>query len=278
LKNILYLLGSGRSGTTLLATILNSTPNITSFGELHQFYTYVKDNKKCSCGKEVNKCSVWNTIITSLNIESIEFYEKIQTHEEKHKFTPFLLLGKKSSKHYKISQNRLFDTITTDPDNWILDSSKYVSRFLLLNQLKNKNIKGIYVVRDVRGVINSFSKQVQTPKTPFNTILYYLLTNFFAQIVCWTNSDVIKIRYEDLVEDPLIICNKIYSSLLNTNTNISINSTLEVPHIIGGNRLKTNKSIKIQKDDEWKQKISRKKQIIYYILCLPLMLINKYKI
>ena len=41
------------------------------------------------------------------------------------------------------------------------------------NFLKQFDLKVIFVVRDVRGVINSFSKNVQTSKKPLRTILYY---------------------------------------------------------------------------------------------------------
>ncbi len=283
-KNVLYLLGSGRSGTTLLATILNSTPNILTAGELHQFYTYLHIKSTCSCGKIVYDCNFWETVIKTLNLSDNELleFEKKQNKEERHKYILSIILGKKASLDYTSSQDKLFNAINKfNNKEWILDSSKYIGRFLLLKQLKTINLKGIYVVRDVRGVIHSFNKQVQTPKSPINSIIYYYLTNFFGQIVCWTNKDVIKVRYEDFIEDPLAVVEKIYSKHINSNNKNKkpqLNNIFEMPHIIGGNRLKNSKRIKISKDLDWKKNISRPKQILYYMLCLPLMLINKYKI
>lgn len=279
--NILYLLGSGRSGTTLLATILNSTPKVISYGELHQFYTYLKKGDKCSCEKDLDKCDVWNDVLLKLNLskETINAFEFLQNNEEKHQFIPLLLMGKKGSDNYVNSQDILFNALNANNDSWVLDSSKYVGRFLLLNQLKNNKVKGIYVVRDIRGVIHSFNKQVQTQKKPISTIFYYILTNTFAQIVCWLKKDVIKLRYEDLVDSPLNEIKNIYTTLLNLDEiNFTLNETFDIPHIIGGNRLKSNKTLKIIKDVEWKQNFSRRSQVLYYILCFPFMLINKYKI
>ncbi|MGJ5642997.1 sulfotransferase [Formosa sp. S-31] len=281
-NNILYLLGSGRSGTTLLATILNSTNKVLTSGELHQFYTYFKNDSSCSCGDSVHKCTFWKKVIDDLNLpkDKIEICEKKQNNEEGHRYIPLILLGKKASPDYVISQKQLFNSITKhSKKQWILDSSKYIGRFLLLNQITGFNIKGIYVVRDVRGVINSFSKQVQTPRKPLNTIFYYLLTNFFGQLICWTNKNIIKVRYEDLVQNPNKTIETIYNNLLNSETeNKTLNEEFKMPHIIGGNRLKTNKTIKIKKDNAWESIISRPKQILYYILCLPFMIINNYKI
>lgn len=280
-KNIIYLLGSGRSGTTLLAAILNSTPEVNAFGELHQFYTHLNSNLECSCDNKLTDCEFWTKVLSHLQITENELNRFVikQNREEEHKFIPLLLLGKKASKDYITSQENLFHSITNFKNNWILDSSKYVGRFLLLKQIKNLNLKGIYVVRDIRGVINSFNKQVQTPKKPINAIFYYLFTNTFAQLVCWLNKDVVKLRYEDLVDNPLNEVDKIYTSLLNSKKNMfNLNEVFDIPHIIGGNRLKSRKSITIKKDIAWKQNITRTNQIIYYLLCFPFMLINRYKI
>jgi hypothetical protein len=53
-------------------------------------------------------------------------------------------------------------------------------------------------------------------------------------------------------------------------------TTFEIPHIIAGNRLRSDKQLVIKKDLKWKEEISRPKQILYYLLALPLMIINKY--
>ena len=41
LINIIYLLGAGRSGTTLLATLLNNHDSIKTLGEMHQFFEFL---------------------------------------------------------------------------------------------------------------------------------------------------------------------------------------------------------------------------------------------
>ncbi len=281
-KNILYLLGSGRSGTTLLATILNSTNTISTSGELHQFYTYLLDKSECSCGVIVNECEFWNLVINDMTLtpEEIQVYAKKQNNEEGHRYIPSILLGRKASSDYILSQEKLFNAISNHTNkHWILDSSKYIGRFLLLNQISSFKLKGIYVVRDVRGVINSFNKKVQTPRKPISTILYYLLTNFFGQLVCWTNKDVIKVKYEDFIDNPHKHIQRIYKNLLGQiRDEDTLTDVFEMPHIIGGNRLKSSKTIKIKKDTAWKTTISRPKQILYYLLCLPFMLLNRYKL
>lgn len=267
----------------MLATILNSSDSLLTAGELHQYYKYLKLDLACSCGQKISKCDFWSPVIQkmSLSTSEINLYEEIVDSEEAHSKIPFILLGKKPSEEYIMSQQMLFNNIRYfSPKEYVLDSSKYVARFLLLNKTPSVSMQGIYLVRDVRGVINSFNKQVQTPKKPLATIVYYLLTNFFAQLVCWTNKDIIKIKYEEFIDNPEKELNRIHKYILKVESPIPIvkSESFSIPHIIGGNRLKSNKNITIKKDEAWKKNIPRHKQILYYLLSLPFMLLNKYKI
>ena len=280
--SIIYLLGAGRSGTTLLATVLNNHPNIQTLGEMHQFLEYLKNHKLCSCGLPLNECPFWGPVVEVLNFskEELLLKQKEAMLNEQHRNIPGLIIGKKVDKEYFESQNLIFETIHSVKSNkWLLDSSKYIARYLLLKKGKKLKVKGIYMVRDVRGVINSFSKNVQTPRNPVSTLFYYTAINFFGQLVCWLDKEVIKIKYEEFVANPIPTTVKIYSHIFESKSNFEdMPSVFQIPHIIGGNRMKKHNSIEIKSDDKWKVKIPRYKQIIYYLISLPFMLINHYKI
>ena len=275
-----YLLGAGRSGTTLMAAVLdNADERIHSVGELHQFREHLNGDKPCSCGEYLQNCPFWKNIVAQLP-EDMEVQLEHGEKKEWHTNIPRLLFSKKPDLEYVRTQEILVGEIAKKvPSKVILDSSKYIGRYLLLRRSTQISIKGIYVVRDVRGVINSFSKQVQTPKTPFGTIVYYLLINFFGQLVCWMDKDVIKVKYEDFVEHPKQNLNRISGHLFGKDNNeLTLPSELEMPHIIGGNRLKHNKQITISPDYKWKKNMGRGKQILYYIAAFPLMMLNRYRI
>jgi hypothetical protein len=191
-------------------------------------------------------------------------------------------LNRKADYHYLKIHESIFNIVAKNtPKEYFLDSSKYIARYLLLKKSKKLNVKGIYVVRDVRGVIHSFQKKVQTSRTPLSAIVYYTAVNFFGQLVCWIHKDVLKVKYEDFIENPNETLKEIYGHCFiadNTAASFSLGDGYEMPHIIGGNRMKANKKISIKKDKKWKENMSRINQIVYYILALPFMLINKYKI
>ncbi|MBT8264216.1 MAG: sulfotransferase [Muriicola sp.] len=279
---IIYLLGAGRSGTTVLATVMNAHPNIHTAGELHQFYDHLLGKKVCSCGNSLESCEFWQGIYKQYSEASEKFKLWRETCEEKeaHRNIPKYFISSTKENTYNQIQSKLFAAIQTQTGNdYILDSSKYIARYLLLKRNKNLNVRGIYVVRDVRGVIASFKKKVQSSRSPLSAIFYYLTVNIAAQWVCWLDKGVIKVRYEDFMDDPGGILQQILTKIApELNGPVSLPEDFEMPHIIGGNRMRNNKTVKLSFDEKWKRDLSKWQIILYYCLASPIMILNAYKI
>jgi len=277
--NLIYLLGAGRSGTTLLATLLNNLEKIETLGEMHQFYEFLEEGKNCSCGEKLQHCLVWKNIQAKLSLEEISRQRKLLDEAEKHGKIPKLLFGKSVNQPYLQIQEELFAQLQQQrKSEWFVDSSKYIARYLLLKKSNKINLKGIYVVRDPRGVVHSFRKNVQTSKSPLSALLYYNLINFFGEIVYRLDKGVLKIRYEDLVENPDVTLAKIYTHIFEEKTTDEVlPEYFKMPHIVGGNRMKAKEKIRIQPDKKWKSMV-KSKQILYYMLSLPFVFINRNKI
>ncbi|MBT3520320.1 MAG: hypothetical protein HN480_03580 [Gammaproteobacteria bacterium] len=286
-KTLIYIMGAGRSGTTALATFLGNSSEILNLGEMHQYFKHIVDEKECSCGKLLNECEFWRSKIDYLTQESSENSRKLSEKMESHSSIIKHLLNSFSNIEYEryieLHQS-ILDSIQSDSEkSTLLDSSKYIGRALALNKLDNIELKIIYVVRDVRGVINSFSKKVQTSKSPPSTIVYYSLINLVAEFISRFifRKKVIQIRYEDLINNPNSLFDRL-ESFLNLNLQdvkgkVERQKAFEIGHIVGGNRLKKNKEIYFRKDVSWKKNFSWVERIIYYILAAPIMILNRYK-
>lgn len=279
---LIYLLGTGRSGTTVMATVLGAHPKILAVGEMHQFLDHIVEGKSCSCGANVNSCVFWSTVIGNLNEirNNVKAVQSISNSKERHRNIPLLLRTKKKDHEYLNVHNRILnESFNSTTKEYLLDSSKYIARYLLLRRSDKLDVKGVYVVRDVRGVINSFKKNVQTSRSPISTMIYYCLVNMFGQLICWKDSNIIRIKYEDFVENSGPTLAKIYAHVGIVEENDIMNENVfKVPHIIGGNRLKHQNEVVIRKDEKWKKTMPRYKQILYYFLALPFMIVNSYKL
>jgi len=62
------------------------------------------------------------------------------------------------------------------------------------------------------------------------------------------------------------------------NEEVSLPEEFVMPHIIGGNRMRSQNKIKLLYDVKWKWELSMWQKTLYYCLASPIMLLNGYKI
>ena len=289
---VVYIMGAGRSGSTLLTTLIGGSSTIFSSADLMQYYNYVCENKVCGDGNRISESPFWVNVLKSLPSETAAISCEIdkRNYELEH-HSAFLknFLGLTNKDHidrYLQQQKALINAVAQESGkNVIVDSSKYANRAFLLNRLDpDIDVKFIYNIRDLRGVINSFSKNVQSPRKPLSALFYYLMVNMLSQIIFWMlpSEKKLKIRYEDLMTD----YKKVVSSISHlvghpmddVVRKIEEGETFEIGPVIEGNRLVKNKKLKIKYDTAWKTGIPRYKQIIYYLIAAPLMILNRYRI
>lgn len=284
-------MGAGRSGSTILTTLLGGSSLTFSTADLMQIYDYLSNNKTCGNGEKILESPFWQEVLKKLPAEVYQNAHDIEKRNyriEHHRALLSNLIGlydKPTVAQYLNEQTQLIEAISlASGKNVIIDSSKYANRALLLNKLnKDIDVKYIYNIRDVRGVVNSFSKNVQSPRRPLSAIFYYFMINLISQLVYWLlpKKNKLKVRYEDLMLDYEGTLARI-STLINAPLDdvvgkINNDEEFEVGPVIEGNRMVQSKKLKIQYDDKWHLNISRIKQYFYYLLAAPIMILNRYK-
>lgn len=284
-------MGAGRSGSTVLSTVLGSSKHIFNCAELIHLFEYGCTEKKCNDGNSIFASPFWSKAIGLCNFgEKQDYCKKAERNFSLERHNSFFknLFGftKKSNlQPYLNDQEKLIKSIAKNSGKtFIIDSSKYANRALLLRKMKNIEVKIIYNIRDSRGVINSFAKKTQTPKKSFSAILYYNLINLISEFVYLTTpkSKRMKIRYEDFILEQNKTLGEISDFLeINFNdmiSNLNEPNEIEVGPVIGGNRIVKKKKISIGFDDEWIRTMGNAKKFVFYTISLPFMLINRYSI
>ena len=254
-QKILYILGVGRSGSTLLNSILGNDSQIFGCSELvHACHPLMKD-VKCACGQLFYSCPVWSEIIRQFKYkfgegvleELLALQQKLEMYhtplDGKHsvifrnisrvtkiKF-PSIGVGKSKFSRYSELIAGLFQiisSITCKPI--IVDSSKSPLRAQLFAEIFTHQFFVIRIVRDGRAAINSSKKQLLnsrkqlgwdvSPIPAGRTIAGWIKDNLLCD-VAYHNFPVnqrIQIRYEDLVARPVEIVTQI-ADLLNYDLN-----------------------------------------------------------
>jgi len=285
-NKLIYLMGAGRSGTTALATLLGKSTDVVYLGELHHLPEYTRNNSHCSCGESFTNCKFWSQLQPVLTAFSTEEYRTQRDALESHCAVPRYIgtTFASGATTYQTTNLALLEKVQELTGKTGLDSAKYVGRALALSRNKHIDLRIIYMTRDPRGVIESFAKKVQTPKSTFNACIYYNVINLLAEIATRTTlrGKVLKLRYEDLLANPLEKIATI-SEFTGINGNeiaarIRSNLPFTIGHIVGGNRLSNTASLRFRTSDQWRGRLSPAKRVLVYFLTLPFNLLNRYKL
>ena len=80
---LVYIVGKGHSGSTMLELLLNRSANIAAMGEIDMLALQVyRDEEtrwvgRCSCGERPQDCSYWGTVIREINSQyGVDFVRK----------------------------------------------------------------------------------------------------------------------------------------------------------------------------------------------------------
>lgn len=254
-RNIVYILGAGRSGTTLLDIILGNQDGFHSCGEINR---YLKRDG-IPHGKKLEENSLWESVKQDLSdcytlkeFESLRKSFKIFDYYWSF-FVPKFFLKRRYT-DYLDFQSRLLEAIyqNIEYQTVIVDSSKYPSRAAYLRKM-GYSVKIIFLIREPISLIRSFGKKdiEQPSKSVFMAALYYTSVNILNYITFYRFPNRVKIRLEDLIVDTEGSLDNIGVKLgLNLSSLISKvkqKRPLSVGNLFDGNRIRLNDHILVNK-------------------------------
>ncbi len=259
--DILYIMGTGRSGTTILEILLSNNPGIFGVGEVTNiFQDGFTDDETCSCGKPTSACEHWSSVRQQCNWKEADIsnlnqlFVDIAWHTQFPKVASGLVTRNKKVIFSKTNECLFQSSADISDANIVVDSSKYAGRALELARAFPQSVKIICLTRSPAGLINAFKKTdaaEQKPKSLSGTIYYYLYTLACFRIVAWLlKSRVLRIRYEDMIANPDQTLCRIESwggiDLSQTKSILKEKKWLETGHIVTGNRLRRQGRVKFK--------------------------------
>src|SRR5699024_6536951 len=169
-KLIIYIIGDGRSGSTILEEYLARNLGGLKIGEARRFWKYYyEDETYCECGDHIKKCSFWKSVNEKLpeDIRNIHVHQRLG--QVLFNFKNLLrTLGKNNHDTFlKYVQNRFYKAIfNSSSANLIIASSKISPWGIYLDQFSmfKNNVLFIHLVRDIAVTANSWKKDVTLPE------------------------------------------------------------------------------------------------------------------
>lgn len=263
---IIYILGAGRSGSTLLSIVLGNSKNVFNAGELiwiPKLEFNLRDKNI-----EENVKTLWYTIIkrtfTNLKI-SFTALRKMSYRIESHQrfFINLLYFSKTKNKLFSSYNYNLFEEIANSRNaKYIIDGSKYPGRALFLNRVFKKDVFFVYLKRNPISVVNSFAKKniEQDSKNFIQANLYYFVINMYCKILSFiiNKKQFTEINYEELVKEPEYHLKKIslkFGVCFEESINKARNSQpFSTGRMYDGNRVRKKSEVFIQLQKESNQK------------------------
>jgi len=200
--NLLYILGSGHCGSTLLDLLLNGHPDILGLGQVVDLKRYIASLKNDRSHPQGNPLcgSLWQEAIRRYEATSSNPFDRIEvSHPRWKELTSW---NEEEIARWAESNKTLYSSLQQASGAKVLtDSSKVPHRLCLLWKSGLFDIKVIHLVRDGRAVVNSYLRKHGsfTPAVrgwAFPTLLAYYLHRNFAE------DNWLQVRYEELATRP----------------------------------------------------------------------------
>lgn len=259
LPEILYIMGTGRSGTTVLEVMLKDLPGVDGVGEItHLFRDGFDANKPCSCGQPARGCELWAGIIAHPRWQAgngaqgtTRLFRRIEAHGRFAKTLVGAISGA-DREAYREANRALFQGAGQMTGARVLvDSSKYPARALQLWRSFPGRVRILAVSRGPAGLIKAFSKphrDEQKPKPLSAAVVYYLYVIACMALVRWkVGNDCMTVRYESLRRDPeqvlLAVADWLGTDGRKTVAKLTDGGEFDVGHILTGNRLRHRRRI-----------------------------------
>lgn len=210
---VVYILGLGRSGTTLLDIVLGNMENAISCGELNR-YPY-EEGRPYQYPDDHPAQKLWMSIKQEFDVRypntdwkrMVELHRQFEFHGQ-FGFNYLGLYNKAKFSEYLDFVERVYELITEKTGQQILiDSSKYSSRALSIGRSEKVDVTYLYIKRRPSSVVASFAKKdvEQNSKSWFAANLYYFMASKLCHLAFWRlkgKHRAISVRYEDLMNDP----------------------------------------------------------------------------
>lgn len=284
----------GHSGSTLLSLLLGSHSSVVSLGEAGYLSEYLMRKKLCACSLPIEECIFWVPVRDALRKQTgvdiiwqpVNF--RLNFPNNKHAAKDFVIggwqlgfntlaknmpafgrIGQLRNQLYKITENNfvLYDTVSqVTGRSVVFDTTKSIYRVKLLHLRQPTNFKIIYLVRDGRGVMNSYIKLGYSPSY---AAAGWLVGNMCARGLLRTipRSMQLFIRYEDLCADPKSVLTRV-CEFIGIRFEESMIAFRNYPHhdISGNARLLQSPETEIINQETWRHDLSKWETRIFNII------------
>lgn len=301
---VLFIGGSGRSGSTLLDSILGQLEGFESVGEFFEIWkAVVVENRRCGCGHLFWECAFWTSVkkasLGALDHADVANILRMQNNVCRWRRIPRMAWSSLQTPTFRRELLAYCDLVrrlltcirSRSGANVIVDSSKNPAHAYVLSMLDDIDLHIVQLVRDSRAVSYSWKRKKKIPDARagdrymvrmnlFQSAMDWNLHHFLLSTLRRARTRSVKsysvIKYEEFVANPKLVLSRLVSPL---DLNADVDALFESPsvvnrkratHIIEGNPSKfLSGNIEVRGDDEWSRAMRPLDRAIVSVLTAP---------
>jgi hypothetical protein len=296
------MVGTTRSGSTLVEVLLGQLPGFVDVGELRYLWfrrLAKQGNMLCGCRQLLRECPFWERV----GEEAFGGWDQLEASEvlalaravERERYIPLLAQprawrGYERQLHaYAALLERLFQAIRlVSGARVVVDASKLLSHAFVLRHVDQLDVRFLHLVRDCRGVAFSWSKHVARPETvggvsymprfrPTTMALRWTYDNLCAHLLTALGAQRAFMRYETFVRSPREELTRVLNGLGEPAAPgqlrfLADDVALEPTHSVSGNPMRFRiASLPIELDDQWRREMPLRDRRVVTLLAWPLL-------
>lgn len=294
---VLYIVGVGRSGSTLLERMLGAIPGYVNAGELNAIFSRVAtQDQRCGCGMPFMLCPFW----TEVGEHAFGGWSSVtarmahlQPRVIRQRHVPRMLTGSNTSFQRELDEyvdvyHRLFRSVTAvSGAEVVVDASKSTAQLFGLRRIQGLDLRVVNLVRDSRGVANSWSKTgIVKPQStagesmgtysPERVAILWTALQLESAILGAVAPHATRVRYEDLVGGPRRTLEQTLRSIGLPLADGDLDHvgtrgvTLGASHGVAGSRTRfTTGHIDLQVDEAWRSGLPSRARHLVTAVTLP---------
>ncbi len=293
MPKVIYIIGSGRNGSTLLSRLMGQVPGCWAVGEIRSIWTRMMDDNYCGCGEPFSHCAFWSRVVERAFQDEPGFdaarVRQLALRLDRIRRLPTVMRTDGPAELAELRRliARLYRAVAAESGcSVVVDSSKTFGHLAILQGIPELAITPVHLLRDPRGVAYSWAKSKTRPDhhhgaeymprySPTRTaVMGYL--NLLAEVV--PASRPLTIRYEDLVESPRPVLESILDAagvrptprldFLHGHT-----AELRPVHTVAGNPSRmASGPTELKLDEEWRRSMKTSERVAVTCLSAPLLL------
>ncbi|MCW2548935.1 MAG: hypothetical protein JWN96_3395 [Mycobacterium sp.] len=302
-RDVLFIGGFGRSGSTLIERAIGELSDACAVGELvHLWERGLQNNELCGCGLPFHECPFWSAVGRRAfgGWETFDVAEALRLKHavDRNRFFPRLLfpwqygLFRRELRAYVGLYDAIYQAVAEESGAaLVIDSSKHASLAICLRRASRHRIRVAHVVRDSPAVVYSWSKVVTRPEasggeemarySPPRAAMWWNVYNLMFTLIRRVHVPLRRLRYEDFVADPLPVIRDLAAwagseadpgAFLRDHT-----VQLSQGHTVAGNPMRFRVGeIAIKRDDQWRTAMPADLQRRVRLLTWPFRLAYGY--